>query len=125
MGINRNVSRAIVFGPKHLGGISLSHLHTLQGIRRLQYFIGHIAKTNSYMRVSYSTRGRYFRTFPLYSTLYPWSLHSHFHVGTQVMVISRTFQRCYYSRKLMDTFSPTSSRSSYHGLCHNLHSYQR
>jgi hypothetical protein len=35
MGINRNVTRAIVFSPKHLGGMSLSHLHTLQDIRRL------------------------------------------------------------------------------------------
>jgi hypothetical protein len=34
--MNQNVSRAIVFSPKRLGGMSLSHLHTLQGIRRLQ-----------------------------------------------------------------------------------------
>jgi hypothetical protein len=27
-------------------GMSLSHLHTLQGIRRLQYFIGHIANND-------------------------------------------------------------------------------
>jgi hypothetical protein len=42
MGINRDVSRNIVFGPKHLGGIALRHLHTLQGIRRTQYLIGHL-----------------------------------------------------------------------------------
>jgi hypothetical protein len=46
MGINRNVARAIVCGPKHLGGMSLSHLRTLQGIRRLQYFIVHIANND-------------------------------------------------------------------------------
>jgi hypothetical protein len=46
MGINHNVTRDIVFGPKHLNGVSLRHLHTLQGIRRLQYFIGHIANNN-------------------------------------------------------------------------------
>jgi hypothetical protein len=46
IGINRNVTRVIVFGPKHLGGMFLSHLHTLQGIRRLQYFIGHIASND-------------------------------------------------------------------------------
>jgi hypothetical protein len=42
MGINRNVSRSIVFGPKHLGGIAIIHIHTLQGICRLQYLVGHI-----------------------------------------------------------------------------------
>jgi hypothetical protein len=42
MKINRNFARAIVFGPKYLGGMSLSHLHTLQGIRRFQCFIGHL-----------------------------------------------------------------------------------
>jgi hypothetical protein len=42
MGINRNLVQAIVFGPKRLGGMALIHLHTRQGIIRLQYFIGHI-----------------------------------------------------------------------------------
>jgi hypothetical protein len=46
MGINRNVSRAIVFGPKQLGGMSLSQLHTLQCIIRLQYFIGYITNND-------------------------------------------------------------------------------
>jgi hypothetical protein len=46
MGINSNVAHDIVFGPKRLGGISCSHLHTLQGIRRLQYFVGHIANND-------------------------------------------------------------------------------
>jgi hypothetical protein len=32
MGINRNVSRKLVFGHKHMGGMALRHLHTLQGI---------------------------------------------------------------------------------------------
>jgi hypothetical protein len=46
MSINRNVSRAIVFGPKHLGGMALIYLHTLQGLRSLKYFIGHIANND-------------------------------------------------------------------------------
>jgi hypothetical protein len=41
MGINRNVSHNIVFGPKHLGDMALRHLHTLQGIRPTQHLIGH------------------------------------------------------------------------------------
>jgi hypothetical protein len=43
MGINRNVARAIVFGPKSLGGLEMQHFYTLQGMKRLQYFMGHIA----------------------------------------------------------------------------------
>jgi hypothetical protein len=46
MGINRNVVRAIVFSTKHLGGMFLNHLHTLQGIQRLQNFIGHISNSD-------------------------------------------------------------------------------
>jgi hypothetical protein len=46
MGINCNVSRAIIFDPKHLGGMSLRHLHTLQGILRMQYFMGQIANND-------------------------------------------------------------------------------
>jgi hypothetical protein len=42
MGINRNVYRNIVFGPKYVGGMALRHLHTLKGIRRTQYLIGHL-----------------------------------------------------------------------------------
>jgi hypothetical protein len=42
MDINSNVSRHIKFGPKYMGGMDLQHLHTLQGIRRIQYLIGHI-----------------------------------------------------------------------------------
>jgi hypothetical protein len=40
-GINRNVSRNILFGPKHMGGMALRNLHMLQGISRIQYLIGH------------------------------------------------------------------------------------
>jgi hypothetical protein len=43
MSINRNVSCTIIFGPKRLGDMSLSHLHTLQGIRRI---IGHLANND-------------------------------------------------------------------------------
>jgi hypothetical protein len=46
MSINHNVARAIVFGPNQLRGMSLSHIHTLQGIKRLQYFIGHISNND-------------------------------------------------------------------------------
>jgi hypothetical protein len=46
MAIDHNAARVIVFGPKRLGGISISHIHTLQGIRRLQYFIGHIVNND-------------------------------------------------------------------------------
>jgi hypothetical protein len=42
MGIHRKVSRNIVFGRTHLGGMALRHLHTLQGIRRTQYLIGRL-----------------------------------------------------------------------------------
>jgi hypothetical protein len=42
--IHRNVDRAIVFGPVRLVGMVLYHIHTFQSIRRIQYFIGHIAK---------------------------------------------------------------------------------
>jgi hypothetical protein len=43
MGINRNIARAAVFGPKGLGGLEMHHLYTLQATKRLQYFLGHIA----------------------------------------------------------------------------------
>jgi hypothetical protein len=46
MGINCNIAWAIVFGPKHLIVMSIIHLHTLQGIQRLQYFIRHIANND-------------------------------------------------------------------------------
>jgi hypothetical protein len=42
MGINRNVARNIVFGPKTLGGLETHDLYTIQGTKRLQYFIGHV-----------------------------------------------------------------------------------
>jgi hypothetical protein len=51
MEINHNVARVIVFGPKRLGGMSLSHLHTLQGIHRLQYFIGHLATNDGFSKL--------------------------------------------------------------------------
>jgi hypothetical protein len=47
MGIKRNVSRHIVFSPKHMGGMDLRHLHTIQGMRRIQYLIGHITNDDS------------------------------------------------------------------------------
>jgi hypothetical protein len=43
MGINRNVSHNIVFGPKSLGGLEMHPLYTLQGTKCLQYLLGHIA----------------------------------------------------------------------------------
>jgi hypothetical protein len=46
MAINRNFACAIVFGPKRLGGMALCYLHTLQGIHRIQYFIGHMANSD-------------------------------------------------------------------------------
>jgi hypothetical protein len=46
MVINWNVARAIVFGPKILRGMALCHLHTFQGIHRIQYFIGNIANND-------------------------------------------------------------------------------
>jgi hypothetical protein len=46
MGINRNVSRHIAFGPKFIDGMALRHLHTLQGIHRIQYLIGHITNND-------------------------------------------------------------------------------
>jgi hypothetical protein len=46
MGINRNVSRAIVFGPKSLGGLEMHHMYTLQGTKRLQCFLGNIVCNN-------------------------------------------------------------------------------
>jgi hypothetical protein len=42
MGINRNVARNIVFGPKALGGLEMHDLYTIQGTKRLQYFLGHV-----------------------------------------------------------------------------------
>jgi hypothetical protein len=41
--INRIVARTIDFGLKSLGGLETRHLYTLQGTKRLQYFLGHIA----------------------------------------------------------------------------------
>jgi hypothetical protein len=42
MFINRNVAWKIVFGPKNLGVLEMHDLYTIQGTKRLQYFIGHI-----------------------------------------------------------------------------------
>jgi hypothetical protein len=46
MSINRNVSRRVVFGPKHMGGMALMHLHVLQCIHRTKYLIGHITNND-------------------------------------------------------------------------------
>jgi hypothetical protein len=42
MDINRNVARKIVFGPKTLVGLEMHYLYTIQGTKRLQYFLGHV-----------------------------------------------------------------------------------
>jgi hypothetical protein len=51
LGINRNVACSIVFGTNSLGGFEMHHLYTLQGMKRLQYFLGHIAckEINGYL----------------------------------------------------------------------------
>jgi hypothetical protein len=80
IGINRNVARAIVFGPKHLGGMSLSVLHTLQGIRRLQYFIRHIDNNDGFgklIRICVEATQLELGTFkPFYLLLH--SVHGHY-----------------------------------------------
>jgi hypothetical protein len=77
MDINRNVSRHIVFGPKFMGGMVLRHLHTLHGIRRIKYLIGHI--TNNYgvaklMRICIEATNLEVGTFEPFFFL-PFSLH--------------------------------------------------
>jgi hypothetical protein len=42
MGINRNVARKIVFGPKTLRGLEMHDFYTIQGTKGLQYFLGHV-----------------------------------------------------------------------------------
>jgi hypothetical protein len=42
MGININVARKIVFGPKTLVGLEMHDLYTIQGTKRLQYLIVHV-----------------------------------------------------------------------------------
>ncbi|MFN9983654.1 MAG: hypothetical protein ACK53Y_27260, partial [bacterium] len=39
---NRNTARSIIHGPAALGGLSLPHIHTLQGIDKLYLFLGHL-----------------------------------------------------------------------------------
>jgi hypothetical protein len=51
MGINRNVPRYIVSGPKHMVGMALRHLHTLQGICHIKYIIGHITNNDSVAKI--------------------------------------------------------------------------
>jgi hypothetical protein len=54
MGINRNVALKIVFGPKTLGGLEMHDLYTIQGTKRLQYFLGHVmcnARNGNLMRI--------------------------------------------------------------------------
>jgi hypothetical protein len=75
MPINRNVAHAIVFGPKRLGGMSLRHLHTLQGIQRGQYFIGHIANNDGVgklIRICIKATQLKVCTFFILSSLHPW-----------------------------------------------------
>lgn len=40
--LNRNTARSIIHGPAALGGLSLPHIHTLQGIDKLYLFLGHL-----------------------------------------------------------------------------------
>jgi hypothetical protein len=46
MGININVSRNIVFGPKQLRWMAIRQLNTLQGTHHTQYLIGHITNND-------------------------------------------------------------------------------
>jgi hypothetical protein len=46
MGINRNVARKIVFGPKTLCGLEMHDLYTIQGNKRLRYFLGDVMCNN-------------------------------------------------------------------------------
>jgi hypothetical protein len=77
MGIDRNVSSNIAFGPKHLGGMALRHLHTLQGIQRTQCLIGHLTNYDGVakrMRIYIETTQLEVGTFePFFFLLY--SLH--------------------------------------------------
>jgi hypothetical protein len=43
MGISRNMSQNIVFGPKCLGGLEIHHLYILQGTKCLKYIMGIIS----------------------------------------------------------------------------------
>ncbi len=40
--LNRNTSRAIIFGPEELGGLSLPELYTTEGIGQLRFLLGHL-----------------------------------------------------------------------------------
>jgi hypothetical protein len=42
MGIKRNIARKILFGHKKLGRLEMYDLYTIQGTKRLQYFLVHI-----------------------------------------------------------------------------------
>jgi hypothetical protein len=44
--INRNTARSIVHGPLILGGMALPNLFTVQGIDKLQLFLGHLRLEN-------------------------------------------------------------------------------
>jgi hypothetical protein len=75
MGINRNVSRHIVFGPKFMGGMDLRH--TFQGIRCIQYLIGHITNNDGVaklMRICIEATQLEVGTFEPFFFL-PFSLH--------------------------------------------------
>jgi hypothetical protein len=77
MGINRNVSCNIVFGPKHMGGIAIIHLHSLQGIRRIQYIIGQVTNNDGvgkWMRICINAVQLEVGTFEPFFSL-PFSRH--------------------------------------------------
>jgi hypothetical protein len=40
--VNRNTARSIVHGPFSLGGLAIPNLYTLQGIDKLNMFLGHL-----------------------------------------------------------------------------------
>lgn len=40
--INRNMVRSIIYGPVILGGLSIPNLYTVQGLDKVQLFLGHI-----------------------------------------------------------------------------------
>jgi hypothetical protein len=77
MGINRNISRNIVFGAKGMGAMALRHLHSQQGIRRIQYLIGHITNNDGVgklMRICIEAIQLEVGTFEPFFFL-PYSLH--------------------------------------------------
>ena len=42
MGFNRNFPRAVAFGPEEMGGLSMRHLPTEQGLSQIRFLFEHI-----------------------------------------------------------------------------------